>query len=247
MKTIPEVETSVTPSVGGKTRNAAIDHIRIVLTMLVILHHVAIACGGPEGWVLRGPTNVSRTVLLMFISVNQAFFMGFFFLLAGYYTPTSYERKGAMRFLGDRFLRLGVPLIIYFLVLSPFNIALARTGAGSALWQSWWEATRSGDFSPGPLWFAEALLLFAGGYVIWCKLRPAPLEVMELPSFGALALSALFLACVSFLVRLWTPVGTQVAWLQIGYFPCYIFLFAVGCAAGRSRLLERITLGEARP
>ena len=125
--------------------------------------------------------------------------------------------------------------------------ALARTGAGSALWQSWWEATRSGDFSPGPLWFAEALLLFAGGYAIWCKLRPAPLEVMELPSFGALALSALFLACVSFLVRLWTPVGTQVAWLQIGYFPCYIFLFAVGCAAGRSRLLERITLGEARP
>jgi len=35
--------------------------------------------------------------------------MGFFFLLAGYFTPRSLERKGYGHFLCDRFLRLGLP------------------------------------------------------------------------------------------------------------------------------------------
>ena len=42
--------------------------------------------------------------------------MGFFFLLAGYFTPASYERKGAGAFLTDRFVRLGIPLIMPTLI-----------------------------------------------------------------------------------------------------------------------------------
>jgi hypothetical protein len=34
-----------------------------------------------------------------------------FFLVAGLLTPSSYERKGARRFVGDRLLRLGVPFL----------------------------------------------------------------------------------------------------------------------------------------
>src|SRR5687768_11841205 len=71
----------------GETRNAAIDHLRIVLTGLVIFHHVAIAYGGSGGWYWREEANSSQPLLLMFNATNQAFFMGVFFLFAGYYTP----------------------------------------------------------------------------------------------------------------------------------------------------------------
>jgi hypothetical protein len=39
--------------------------------------------------------------------------MGILFLLAGYFTPGSLERKGYARFLSDRFLRLGLPLLAF--------------------------------------------------------------------------------------------------------------------------------------
>ena len=66
----------------------------------------------------------------MFAGFNQAFFMGLFFLLAGYFTPGAVERHGAAAYMRERALRLGVPLIIYFLLLSPVTIALAATARG---------------------------------------------------------------------------------------------------------------------
>ena len=44
--------------------------------------------------------SASSLILTMFCATNQAYFMGFFFLLAGYFTPPSLERKGYARFLG---------------------------------------------------------------------------------------------------------------------------------------------------
>ena len=247
MKQLSEVTLLVGPSSAAKTRNAAIDHIRIVLTAIVILHHVAIVYGGSGGWYWREQPNASNEALLMFNAIDQAYFMGFFFLLAGYYTPSSFERKGASRFMGERFLRLGVPLIVYFFVLAPFTVALARTSEGFSFWPGWLEMTRRGVFGPGPLWFAEALLLFAGGYAIWRKLRPEPGTATDLPGFSALALTAVALGGASFLVRLVIPVGKEFAWMQLGYFPCYIYFFSAGCATSRSHLLEKITFRQARP
>lgn len=232
---------------AAKMRDTGIDHIRIVLTSLVIFHHVAIIYGGSGGWYWREQPDASNQILLMFNAVNQAFFMGFFFLLAGYFTPSSFERKGAGRYLKDRLLRLGVPLLFYFFVLSPFTVALSRIGEGVSFWRGWLEAIQTGEFGPGPLWFIEALLLFAGTYAVWCKLRPAHKIVRELPSFRALALTAFSLGVVSFLVRLVMPIGKEFAWMQIGYFPCYIYLFAAGCAACRTNLLEKVTIRQALP
>src|SRR5689334_17017373 len=142
-------------------RNAFIDHLRVVLTVLVVLHHAAIVYGGSGGWYWRQEPNASNLLLILFNAVNQSFFMGFFFLLAGYYTPGPFNRKGVGRFLADRFVRLGLPLLGYFIVLSPLTIALARTAEGHDFWSGWWLMLRLGESEPGPLWFAEALLIFA--------------------------------------------------------------------------------------
>jgi peptidoglycan/LPS O-acetylase OafA/YrhL len=242
----PAAGPTAAPPAG---RNAAIDHIRILLTALVVAHHAAIAYGGSGGWYWREAPNASNRLLLLFNATNQSFFMGFFFLLAGYYTPRSCERKGSARYLGDRFLRLGVPLAIYFFTLHPLTVALARTTEGHPFWSGWWQMIRVGEFQPGPLWFAEALLVLALAFVAWRRLRPAAPNPApaRLPSTRMFVLTAIGLGLANFVVRLWIPVGRNVLWLQLGYFPCYLWLFAAGCAAARGGLLERITARDARP
>ncbi|WP_152522687.1 acyltransferase family protein [Sphingobium ummariense] len=73
------------------------------------------------------------------------------------------------------------------------------------------------------------------------------LMVEVLPSPPVLIFMALGLGLLSFLVRLVMPVGKELLWLQLGYFPCYIFFFVAGCAAARTELLERITWRDAAP
>ncbi|HAQ00435.1 MAG TPA: acyltransferase, partial [Rhodospirillum rubrum] len=168
-----------------------------------------------------------------------------------YYTPRSYERKGAVRYLADRLLRLGAPLLAFFFVLYPLTVAIARTSQGHPFWRGWGEMIVARAFGPGPLWFAEALLICAVGYAAWRGVRrghEAPTSPLPaLPSTRALALTAVGLGVASFAVRLAVPVGKDVLWLQLGYVPCYLYLFAAGCRTARSRLLERITAQDARP
>jgi hypothetical protein len=57
--------------------------------------------------------------------------MGFLSLLAGYFTPGSLERKGYARFLGDRFLRLGLPLLAFGLILGPLTVAMVAAAEGN--------------------------------------------------------------------------------------------------------------------
>jgi peptidoglycan/LPS O-acetylase OafA/YrhL len=229
-------------------RNLYLDHLRVLLTILVILHHAAIVYGGSGGWYWKQDPITPNRLLLLFNAVNQSYFMGFFFLLAGYFTPRSFDRKGAGHYLADRFFRLGLPLLAYFFILSPLTIVLAHNAHGRPFWSDWGQRYLERDFEPGPLWFAEALLILALAYAAWRALRKAPAaDLAQLPSNRTLLLAALATGAASFLVRLAVPVGVNVAWLQLGYFPAYLVLFAAGCLVARHQLLENVTFAQARP
>ncbi|MCB0110309.1 MAG: acyltransferase family protein, partial [Caldilineaceae bacterium] len=89
-----------------------IDHLRAALVILVVLHHVAVIYGEGTAFYYVDPANresLTSLLLVVFALANQAWFMGALFLLAGYFTPGSYDRKGAGAFLKDRLLRLGIP------------------------------------------------------------------------------------------------------------------------------------------
>ncbi len=106
----------------GHVRELYIDRLRSVMTALVILHHTAITYGAPGGWFyneLKPSGAVSSLLLTLFVATNQAYFMGFFFLLAGYFTPDSLERKGYARFLGDSVPAAGLPLLAFMFMLGP--------------------------------------------------------------------------------------------------------------------------------
>ncbi len=228
-------------------RTPFIDHLWVAMTALVVFHHAAITYGATGGWYLYQAPRGSSPSLTLFVTVNQAFFMGVLFLIAGYFTPGSFERKGARRFAADRLLRLGLPLLAFGFVLDPFTVALARAHNPNALLGYWQWMMARGWFSSGPLWFAEALLLFTAAFVVWrIGRQPAQLE-RRLPRHRAILISAIGVGAAAFALRLVFPVGATFANLQFGYFGSYAFLFAVGVVAARGRWLERVTGRFARP
>ena len=106
-----EIErTHPAPSDIASTRTAPprdlyIDRLRTIMTAFVILHHTAITYGASGSWFyneLHVSGSLPSILLTLFVATNQSYFMGFFFLLAGYFTPGSLERKGYSQFIGDR-------------------------------------------------------------------------------------------------------------------------------------------------
>ena len=238
-------------------REYYIDRIRVVLTALVVLHHSAITYGAPGGWYYRElPTTVSLTGILFifFVSTNQAYFMGFFFLIAGYFTPASYNRKGLARFFVDRLIRLGIPLAVYGVLLDPLTNSIARAwGRPPATTEPFFpdliHRIFTADWNNGPLWFAQALLIFSAVYLAWRAWGGDQTRQPDspLPTFSGWFLTAVAVGAGALLIRQWVPVGKNVFQLQLGYFSSYIFLFAIGTVAWQRNWFARLTWKTVRP
>lgn len=226
------------------SRNAAIDAVRIGVTLLVVLHHTAITYGAIGGWYYKEvPTDKSLSSLLLvfFCTFNQAWFMGLFFLLAGYFTPQALKAKGPWRYLRDRLQRLGIPLVAYVIVLGPLTVALAQTAKGGAFGDTLFWMWTHREIEIGPLWFAWALLIFAAVTVIWHLVGAGSgpsVVTYRSPANAQLTIAALVTGAVAFVLRLVWPVGTTAWGLQLGYFASYVVLFVAGCLAASPRWLE---------
>jgi Acyltransferase family len=238
------------------TRNSGLDALRACITLLVVFHHCAITYGAIGGWYYHEiPPDKSFTsvVLVLFCSVNQAFFMGLFFLLAGHYTAWSIDKKGSTRFLADRLLRLGAPLLVYGLLLGPITIALAATRAGQPFFGTLIYLWRKGTFENGPMWFAQALLLFsaatvAGRWILSGYNNSRRLQNLRnlVPSNSMLCIAALLTGAAALALRSVWPVGVNVWGLQLGYFASYIVLYAAGYGTARARWIEHLPERQVR-
>lgn len=231
-----------------------IDNLRIFLIILVVFHHQAIGFGAPGGWYYvlpASPQSLSIMVLSLFVIINQAFFMSLFFFVSAYFTPRSLDKKGIRRFLGDRLKRLGIPLLVYFLLLNPTlaYMSLRFRGETDARYLDFMFMESPKYFGCGPLWFVFALLIFTGvyaGIVLFnTKLQrnPAPLNF---PSNYQITIFILAVAFVTFLVRMRWPLGTQFLSLQLAFFPLYIAFFVFGIQACRGNWLSRISDRQSR-
>jgi len=227
-----------------------VDNIRILLTILVLLHHLMIIYAGSGSWGLyeegRQDT-ISGVIGTWFCAVNQAYFMGLFLLISAYFVPGSYDRKGAGRFLKDRLIRLGIPLAVYSWIIDPLSRYAIAHLAGKALpWTGYLPGKQEAVIGAGPLWFVEVLLIFSSVYVLWRLVaypRKSALSAeTPFPTNGAIALFALATGIAAFLVRLWHPVGWSFGLLnlQFPFFVQYIALFVVGLIAYRRNWLLRL-------
>jgi len=225
-------------------RAAYLDNLKLVMTVLVIVHHLAITYGANGSWyyVERPVEPATSFALSIFTSVNQSFFMGLFFFISGAFTPASCDRKGVPRFVGDRLLRLGLPLALFGLTVSPALEYLKELGNGGAV-GSYGDFLRDclahPFFAPGPLWFVETLLALSIVYALLHRLVPRT-AAPEAPTVVGLVALSLGIGALQFLVRIAWPLGTEWHHLQLGFFPQYVVLFSTGVVAARRGWLEAL-------
>lgn len=251
-----EIQPNLEPTLGRmRERDHYIDRLRSVMIALVILHHTAITYGASGGWFyheLSPSSTLSSVILTLFCATNQAYFMGILFLLAGYFTPGSLERKGYASFLSDRFLRLGLPLLAFGLILGPLTVAMVTAAEGKGFWSTFVWLWNHREFINGPLWFVQALLIFSLAYCAWrawfgARLTSTQRVPRPVPGYGWWLLSALGVGAIALAIRQVVPVGVNVIGLQLGYFASYIFLFSLGIAAWRHDWLRQLNWNHARP
>ena len=239
-------------STGQKSgsRLAYLDNIRIFLTALVIVHHSTLAFGGGGSWAVSDPARDELTTIILsyLTAVNQTYFMSAFFLLAGYFTPRSLEKKGSGPFLLDRLIRLGIPLLVYTTLITNLNRYLVQVVWLNEPYTWVWE------YNPGHLWFLSALLLFALVYVVYrifSDRDPSHKRFQHYPDRyppnRVLIVSIAVLAALTFVVRIFIPIGEWIGGIQPAHFVHYIFCFFVGILAYRGDWFSRLQGSQARP
>jgi hypothetical protein len=159
-------------------------------------------------------------------AADQLYFMGLFFLLAGYFTPGALARKGWRKFLVDRAIRLGIPLVLAYVFAAPYLELIKSQSLGhptDGYWHELWWRLREGELGPGPLWFVETLLAFS---LLYALVRPA--QKRRAVGHRELALLAAAIAVTTFVIRIWWRPGEEFAHLQLAFFGQYGVLFFAG-------------------
>jgi glucans biosynthesis protein C len=245
--------TSPQQAVSPGSRLMFIDNLRILLISMVVVQHLSVTYGATGFWYYRDPVTdpFTATFLTIYDGIPMAAGMGLFFLLAGYFTPGSYDRKGGASFLFDRLVRLGVPLLLYDLLLDPLVNYIAGSLHGS-YWSFYGSYLLQVRGVTGPVWFIAVLLLFTLLYAAWRWLtRHRSLVVGapgKLPGYLAIGGFIVALGIASFVVRIWWLVSWvfQPLNLNVGYLPQYLSLYVLGVVAARRNWFLALTPRMAR-
>lgn len=244
-------ESRAAPELPG--RLAYLDRLKLILVAVIIAGHGALAYGDLENaWPYQDVqevqlARVSNVALSLVVLLGALFAMGLFFLMSGLVTPDSLARKGARRFARDRLIRLGVPLLVWTLLLWPGAIWAAHYAAGDTY--AFWSQLSHQDpiLDTGPMWFAEVLLIYSlayAGWRWWRARRGGEVETrpLDAPISGrALAALAAGISLATMLVRVVFAVGSnQIGQSHLWQWPQFVAIFGLGTAAARQRWLDPV-------
>ena len=98
----------------------------------------------------------------MVVLATDSFFMAMFFFLSGLFAWSGIARKGALSYLKDRLLRLGLPFVICAFTVIPlayYAISL-RHHPEIGFSEYWWNMVTKGPWPSGPIWFLWVLFAF---------------------------------------------------------------------------------------
>lgn len=241
-------ETPAPPqATGTQPRLAYIDNLRVALTALVVVHHCAVTYSHIPLWYYSEPAHdPSGLGLDLLLLLNQSFFMGFFFLISGYFVPAAFDRKSSGRFIRDRLVRLGLPLLFFTLLIRPILLIPEYLSSGAPFWR-FYLAT----WDPGPTWFLEVLLVFTLGYALLRQFRPAPAAAIPpaAPPARAIVGYAVTLAAATWAWQLVVTPETYVPVLGLptaSFLPQYLSMFVLGVLARRRGWFAGLTRRTAR-
>lgn len=238
---------------AGEARTASrllfVDNIRWTMIVLVLSMHACDTYSPFGNWYYVDRQKAGLGTMIFFgvyQSFLQAFFMAVLFFIAGYFSAAAHDRKGASRFLRDRLLRLGLPTLLYMLVIGPLTqYFLSWTWGSGGFGHQWLLHLKDGEWlsETGPMWFCAALLIFA---VVYALVR---LTGWKEPSvdpagnrWGGLAVAILIavMAVSTFLVRVGIRGDASVLNMHPGDFPQYILMFAAGTFGYRGNWIREL-------
>ena len=218
------------PAPAKANRLAYIDNVRIFLSMLVVAHHAGQPYGSEGWWLFQSP--LRNEWIGLFFGVNEAFFMGLFFLMAGFFHPGSVDRKGPARFVLDRLWRFGVPIAVMVLGITPIFIYYHAVFFKHLVFSSYWEfysgvylgiapapAVWTGPAGPNlefvHLWFIENLFIYGCVYALYRALagtrgtaqaaRPTE-PISAATAWKSLLALVLWLSVSTYCIRIWKSV-----------------------------------------
>ena len=238
-----------------------IDNMRVFLIILVLVGHMAITYGASIGdWYYheQGEVNeVFSIVAALLLGIGASFLLGLFFMIAGFFTPGKLRKQGVAKYILDRLVRLGIPLVFYALLINPLVTYWAAVHGGYV--GSFFQYVRSHlpdlqNASVGPLWFVETLLIFSLIYALLSALISR--NGLSLPNRDARHIPGtlkilLFSSCLglaTFLIRIWAPFGWwwEPLHLEPGHLPQYLSFFSVGVVAYGSNWFEEFPAAQAK-
>lgn len=215
-----------------------LDNLKILLTILVILHHVAITFGGEGHFIINvsGGSDAVKLFLTAFLAINQSYFMGIFFSISAFFSYKSIVKKGKKTFITGKIMRLMLPATVYFLIVNPLLFFIIK---------KYYLKLPSEDiyYSPGlgALWFIAALAIFDIIFAnIFFKKTHNKTE-LPIPNFSKAITYSLIIACLSWVVRIVFKVGDGILLgFQPAHFPQYIFAYAIGINASKYNWLNKL-------
>ncbi len=231
-------------------RRTDVDNLKVLLVVGVIVAHATMAWTANDAWVLEEPTvrEPLLTLLNLAALTGVMFAIPLFLVIAGSFTPQSLARKGPRRFVIDRMIRLGVPLLFYLVVFAPI-VEYVDAHENSALSEGFWSYAPQVWLhpAPGPLWFLEVLLVLS---VIYTAVRvrwPAgERETSELPGRQLIAFGAA-IALAAYLVRLGVAFDREVGQdLYLGGAPAWVGAFGLGVVGAERGWFDRFSPAMSR-
>lgn len=139
-----------TPSSGTsrrvrEPRIVQVDNLKSLLVAWIIARHALAGYTAIGGWPYDEVAEVTRPprqelLLSVLVGPTALFVVGIFFFLAGLFAPVEMARHGVSGFMRLRLLRLGVPCVLFTVLVWPLFMWFAYRAAGHPL--SYWQAFR---------------------------------------------------------------------------------------------------------
>lgn len=238
-----------------------LDNLKIALTCLVVAHHTSQAyIDKNNGWPIHQDhiPEFNNKVIGIFTSVNSAFFMALFFMIAAYFVAYATEKKPINLYLKERTIKLGIPIIIIMFIIFPF-VGFLLNGNHMTLSDFIFHRyfnLNGGDINFGQTWFVFDLLIFTYVYVLASSIKKAkqssknkikilteePRKILSVPNNKQIILVVLGLAVSTFGVRLffspgyWVPLHT----IEPASAVINIAAFVIGILAYKNHWIEKI-------
>lgn len=231
-------------------RLAWVDNLRIMVITFVVILHTAVTYSGLGSWYYKEGSELGTSSLIFFALFQtffQAFSMSLLFMVSGYFSKISLERKGMRAFSLGRLNRLGIPLLIFIFIIQPISVKLAYPDIDIFSWyMNGIQELRFLSWT-GPLWFVEALLIFTLFFALLQRFRIST-RIRFSPELNPLnvVLLVLVITTFAFILRIYFPIGTDFYNLQLGFFSAYIVMFIFGIFAYSSGILEKISLRDGK-